>query len=159
MRYELQDEFGDKTIIDLKHLDYESIWDTLGLKNEQKDGANRIIELYNSAVFSDKIFILTIYSWMKPHYREAQRHQADHYRTRLELERVAKDNGLVRKLIHRGIVELHPKLIPYLITRREENDRILIGPGHKRHLQASYRLNVLRLNEMDLNPNLNSALN
>ena len=153
MRYEFDDR-GETTIVDTKQLDYESIWDALGLRNEQRERANRIIGLYNSADFNDGILAVTAYSWMKPYNREAQRHQADHYRTRIELERTAQDNGLVRKLVHHGILELHPKWRPHLITRKEEEGRIVIGPGHQRHPQAPYRLGVWQLHELESSPEL-----
>ena len=151
MRYEFEDR-GETTIVDTKQLDYKAIWDALRLRNSQREGANRIIDLYNSADFNDRILILTACSWMKPYDREAQRHQADHYRTRLELERAAQDNGLVRKLVHQGVLELHPKWKHHLATRREEEGRIVIGPGHERHPQAPYRLNVGLLHELESSP-------
>lgn len=151
MRHEFDDR-GETTVVDTKQLDYESIWDALGLKNGQRKVANRIIDLYNSADFNDGILIVTAYSWMKPYNREAQRHQADHYRTRVELERAAQDNGLVRKLVHHGILEIHPKWRSHLITRKEEEGRIVVGPGHERHSQAPYRLNVWFLHELESSP-------
>lgn len=151
MRYEF-DVRGETEVADTKQLDYEAIWDALGLKKKQRGGADRIIDLYNSADFNDGILILTTSSWMKPHNREAQRHQADHYRTRSELERAAQDNILVRRLLHHGILELHPKWRPHLITRKEEEGRIVIGPGHERHPQAPYRLDVWKLHEFGVEP-------
>ena len=153
MRYEFEDR-GETTIVDTKQLDYEAIWDALRLRNGQREGANRIMDLYNSADFNDRILIVTACSWMKPGNREAQRHQADHYRTRIELERTAQDNGLVKKLLHNGILKLHPKWRPHLITRKEEEGIIVIGPGHQRHSQAPYRLDVWRLHELESSPEL-----
>ena len=154
MIYEFEDR-GEMTIVNTKQLDYESIWDALKLRNSQRKGANRIIDLYNSSDFNDRILIVTAYSWMKPYNREAQRHKADHYRTRLELERAAQNNGLVRKLIHYGILEIHQKWTPHLIKRKKEEGRIVvIGPGYQRHPQALYRLNVWRLHELELSPEL-----
>ena len=152
MRYEF-DDGGKTTIVDTKQIDYEAVWGALGLKKKQREEANRIIDLYNSANFNDGITIVTAYSCMKPYNRETQRHQADHYRTRLELERVAQDNRLVRKLVHHGVLELHQKW-RHLITRKEEEDRIVIGPGHKRHPQAQYRLNIWNLYELESSPEL-----
>jgi len=150
MKYELKDG-GETTIVDTKQLDCEAIWDALRLRNEQREGANRIIDLYNSADFNDGILIVTAFSWMKPYNREAQRHQADHYRTRIELERAAQNNGLVKKLVHHGILKLHPKWY-HLITRKEEEGRVVIGPGHQRHPQALYRLSVCQLYELQSSP-------
>ena len=153
MRYEFKDK-GETIILDTKQLDYEAIWDALRLRNGQREGANRIMDLYNSAYFNDRILIVTAYSRMKPYNKEAQRHQADHYRIRLELERAAQGNGLVRKLIHHGILEIHPKWRPHLIMRKKEEGRIVIGPGHQRHPQAPYRLDVWRLYELESSPEL-----
>ena len=151
MKYEFEDR-GETTIVDTKQLDYEAIWDALRLRNGQREGANRIIDLYNSADFNDRILIVTAYSWMKPYNREAQRHQADHYRTRIELERAAQDNELVRKLVYHEILKLHPKWRSHLITRKEEEGRVVIGPGHQRHPQALYRLSVCQLYELQSSP-------
>ncbi|MBI2065947.1 hypothetical protein HYT60_00330 [Candidatus Woesebacteria bacterium] len=153
MRHEFE-VAGQTEVVDTRQLDYEAIWDALGLRDGQREGADRIIDLYNSADFNDGILIVDAYSWMKPYNREAQRHQADHYRTRSELERVAQDNKLVEKLIDYEILELHPQLRPYLITRKEEESRTIIGPGHERHPQAPYRLNVWQLHELESNPPL-----
>lgn len=150
MRYEFDVE-GEVQVVDTSQLDYEVIWDALGLRNEERAGADRIIDLYHSVDFNDGILIVTAYSWMKPYNREAQRHQADHYRTRSELERVAQDNKLVEKLIDCDILELHPGMRPYLITRKEEEGRTIIGPGHERHPQAQYRLNVSVLSVLESN--------
>jgi hypothetical protein len=153
MIYEFESS-GETIIVDTKQLDYEAIWDALGLRNRQRDGAKRIIDLYNSADFNDGIPIVTAYSRMKPYNREAQRHQADRYRTRLELERAAQDNRLVRKLVHEGSLELHPTWVPHLITRKEEKGGTVFGPGHERHPQAPYRLNVWKLHELESSPEL-----
>lgn len=149
MRYEFDDR-GETVVVDTKQLDYEAIWSALGLKNEQRDGASRIIDLYNSADFDDGILIVTAHSWTKPYNREAQRHKADHYKTRLELERAAQDNGLVRKLVHHEILKIHKKWRYQLITRKEEGGVIKIGPGHERHPEAPYKLDVWQLHELEL---------
>ncbi len=148
MLYEFEDAEG-VTVVDTQQLDYETVWDAIGLKSKQRKGANRIIDLYHSDDFNQRILVFDRYSWLKPYNREAQRHQADHYKTRTELEGAAQDNKLVRKLIHEGILEPHPNLKPYLVTRRETERGIVIGPGHKRHPQATYRLNVATLCELE----------
>ena len=147
MIVELETVLGEKFTVDTHELDYESIWCELELKPRQREGAQKIIDLYESANFYDRIIIVTAFSGMKPDRREAQRHQADHYRTRSELERVADDNNLVRKLIYRDVLELHPKWESYLMNPK--------GGGYQQHPQAPYRLNVGTLYNLEfyhLNP-------
>lgn len=124
MIYDFGLEDGETVSVDTRQLNYETIWDALGLRNREKKAANRVMVLYNAI---------------------ALRHQEDHYKTRTQIERAAQNNKLVRKLIHLGILELHLKWRPHLITRREEKGKIILGPGHERHLQAPYRLDVWKL--------------
>jgi len=147
MRYEIKDRSGEIIYIDTRNIDYNSVWETMGLSQRNRRMADRVIEPFNSADF-DEILIVDSHSWMRPHNREEQRHQADHYRTRTELEKTAKNNKLVRKLIHYDILELHPEWW-FLKTKKEEEGKIVIGPGHIRHPQAPYRLNVWNLHELE----------
>ena len=141
MRYEFQQQ-GDIISVDTRDLDYELIWDKLNLNKKQKGGAQKIIELYNSATFNDGILLVTALSWMKPYNREAQRHQADHYRTRSELEKSAGDVEIVTRLIDSEIMEIHSRWMPHLIIRGERVNRVIIGHECKKHPQAPYRLNI-----------------
>ncbi|MBI2578670.1 MAG: hypothetical protein HYW26_03095 [Candidatus Aenigmarchaeota archaeon] len=128
MRYDFTLDDGETVSVDTRELSYGAIWNALRLKGREREAANRVIDLYN---------------------REPPRHQADHYRTRMEIERAAQNNKLVRKLIHCRILELHFKWWRHLVTRREERGGIRIGPGHARHLQAPYRLDVWKLHTLD----------
>ena len=149
--YEYRDRGGDEWIIvreiDTKQYDYEAIWGTLGLRNSEIDAANRIIDLYHSA-FNEDILILPASLWMKSDGREWQRHQEAQYRTRSELERVAQDDGLVKRLIHEMILKLHPKWERHLIIQ-EKYLGFLGDLGDPRHPQAPYRLNIQWLGVLD----------
>lgn len=74
MLYEFRDLGGNTTLVDTSQIDYRSVWNALSLNKRQMRGANRVIELYHSADFSDGVIVVDAHSWMKPYNREAQRH-------------------------------------------------------------------------------------
>ena len=51
MIVELETVLGEKFTVDTHELDYESIWCELELKPRQREGAQKIIDLYESANF------------------------------------------------------------------------------------------------------------
>ncbi len=82
---------GGKTFQGFHHtsqIDFDVIWDKLGLDDREKRVADRIINLYSSIQSQD---------------------QSSHYLTIKRLEEVAKDGRVITKLISEGLLQIHSK--------------------------------------------------
>ncbi|HLD49205.1 MAG TPA: hypothetical protein VJB11_02475 [archaeon] len=150
MLYELIEQ-GETIVVDTDCIDYGVVWDCLRLKPKERSAANKIIGLFNSADFFDNILIVDAHSWMKPYNRESQRHEIDHYKTRNEIEIAAKNDKAVQRLIDEGVLELHRKW-HFLKKIRKDGNATIITSEQERHSQASYRLNVGLLYDLESAP-------
>lgn len=143
MRYEFESVEHGNYIVDTRDINYDITWNELNLNADEKEAADRIIEFYHLNDSSDEILVIDSYTFMKQIEREKQRHSADHYKTRRELEIISRKANLVEKLIESAVLELHPKWRRFLsiIYEDKEKKTISISNKHKRHPQAPYRIN------------------
>lgn len=122
-------------MFDTRNLDYGIIWEKLGLSERDKVAARRVVAFYDEVNMKDFYEApMDMSESMKTQNRRLLRHQADHYRTQNELERVAGSKRIVRKLIKNRVLMLHRKCL------RLDNQN---------HPQAPYRLNGSYLRELD----------
>lgn len=157
MIYEIEDNLtGDTENFDITSVEYDLLWEELRLSRKEQQGADKIIKLYHSPPPRDEAILAHQERFSQSSFsdkswsREDFRHQAEHYHTRSELEAIAQGRKVVRKLIHHEILELHPKWGRGVREVREiEGGSFFHQYFHyPEHLQAPYRLNVLRLYDL-----------
>ncbi len=143
MRYGFKNSIDGDFVVDTRDIDYDITWNELNLNADEKEAAYRIIESYHLNDHSDRIIVIDAYTLMKPINREEQRHAADHYKTRRELEIISRKASLLERLIESGVLELHSKWWRFLLIKYEDKEKkiIRISSKHKRHPQAMYRIN------------------